>query len=75
MVNSMDGQPSSTHDLSPDGQVAQQIVAQFAERGLIGGAQAAALAHSLADGTLKAADWRLIAENALEMEARRGAAR
>jgi hypothetical protein len=70
----MDGQPSNTHDLSPDGQVAQQIVAQFTARGLISAVQAAALARGLADGTLKAADWRLIAENALEVEARRGAA-
>ncbi len=70
----MDGQPSSTHELSPDGQVAQQIVAQFTARGLISAAQVAALARGLADGTLKAADWRLIAENALEVEARRGAA-
>lgn len=70
----MDGQPSSTHDLSPDGQVAQQIVAQFVARGLINAAQAATVAHGLANGTLKAADWRLTAENALELEARRGAA-
>lgn len=70
----MDGQPSSTHDLSPDGQVAQQIVAQLAQRGLISAKQAAALARGLAEGTLKATDWRLIAENALEAEAHRGAA-
>ena len=70
----MDGQPSSTHDLSPDGEVAQQIMAQFSARGLISATQVAALARGLAEGTLKAVDWRLIAENALEMEARRGAA-
>ena len=70
----MAGQPSSRDDLSPDGEVAQQIVAQFTARGLISATQVAALARGLAEGTLKAVDWRLIAENALEMEARRVAA-
>ena len=60
--------------MSPDGEVAQRIVAQFTARRLISATQVAALARGLAEGTLKAADWQLIAENALEVEARRGAA-
>ncbi len=70
----MDEQPNRIHDLSPDEQVAQQIASQLTARGLVRAAQATVLARGLADGTLKAADWRVLAENAIEVEARRDAA-
>jgi hypothetical protein len=70
----MDEQPNSEQALSPDAQVAQRIVEQMAACGLIAAVQAQQLRDGLAAGTLKAADWRLAAENALAKEAAHGTA-
>lgn len=61
-MNSYTGDPQA---LSPDEQVAQQIVAQLLAHGLIAPWQADALRRDLAAGVLKAADWRQIAKEAL----------
>lgn len=60
----------NSENLSPNEQVAQRIVARLLASGLIAHSQAEPVRHGLAAGTLKAADWRLLAENALEMEVR-----
>lgn len=66
----MNGNSSDSQSSPPDEQVAQRIVAQLLAGGLIVPQQAEAVRRGLAAGTLKAADWRLLAENALQMEAR-----
>jgi hypothetical protein len=70
----MDEQPNREQDLSPDGQVARRIVEQMVACGLIAASGAEQLRQGLAAGTLKAADWRLAAENALAQEAAHGTA-
>ncbi len=56
-------------NLSPDEQVAQRIAAQLLASGLIAANQAEPVRRGLAAGTLRAADWRLLAEKALQTEA------
>ncbi len=66
----MDRQTGDFRPLAPDEQVAQRIVARLHKQGLVAPSQAGALQRSLAAGVLKAADWQMIAEQALEEEAR-----
>ena len=70
----MNGNPTDSPPSSPDEQVAQRIVARLLADGLIAPQQAEAVRRGLADGTFKAADWRLLAENALQLEVRRAQA-
>ena len=64
----MNMQTSDSSTLSPDEQVAERIVAQLLAHGLVAPHQADALRRDLAAGELKAADWRQIAQDALNPE-------
>ena len=66
----MNGDAADPEILSPNEQVAQRIVARLLASGLIAASQAETVRRGLAAGTLKATDWRLLAEKALQMEAR-----
>lgn len=62
----------SQHTPSHDAQVADSIVRQLVDEHLISESQANEIRLGLATGSIKATDWRWIAEKALELEARYG---
>lgn len=57
---------------TPDEVVAEQIVARFVATGLLPEQYGEQTREQLANGKLKAEDWRLLAEIALEWQAREG---
>ena len=54
--------------LTPDGLVAQRIVLRLIDEGLIERAHAKEIWAGLAAGTVRSADWRDLAQNALAEE-------
>lgn len=60
--------------LTPDGQVAQRIVEQLVDEGLIDATQADSVWVGLAGGAARSADWRFVAETAMTMEVPNAAA-
>jgi hypothetical protein len=57
---------------TPDQAVATQIVKRFLLQGLLQPVEANRVRERLAAGTMKAEDWRLCAEKALEWQSKRG---
>lgn len=66
--------PDTSKARTPNEQVAYIIVHEFSAGDLIAPIQNRQVLAGLANGTLRAADWRRIAENALGLEARHGKA-
>jgi hypothetical protein len=64
----MDPTPGTEIGVTPDGQVADEIVEELVSEGLILATQVGQIFRGLESGNLKMKDWRLIAEKALEAE-------
>lgn len=63
----------ASSELTPDGQVAQRIVEQLVADGLIDATQADSVRLGLAGGAARNADWRFIAQTAIDEEVRNAA--
>ena len=63
---------NSTDNHNPDEIVAKTIITRLVKAGLISEQDSNRAHLQLASGTLKAEDWRLLAEKALELESREG---
>lgn len=63
----------ASSELTPDGQVAQRIVEQLVADGLIDAIQADSVWSGLAGGAARSADWRFIAQTAIDKEVRNAA--
>lgn len=68
----MNPNPQTNITYTQDEQVAQLILNEFIERKLIAPTQIQQVMDGLANGTLRAGDWRRIAENAIDLEAHHG---
>ena len=64
--------PPIPEEKTPDREVANFVAHGLLADDLIAQSQLNDILRGLANGTLKATDWRRIAENALDLEARRG---
>lgn len=64
---------NTTNNHGPDEIVAEKIITRLVKAGLISEQDSSRANIQLASGNLKAEDWRLLAEKALEFESREGA--